>query len=373
MSDFNKVYPILKTICYTTSSVFLYYLAAIAVLACCWRQINARLKVFATIVLLIGFLNFALVQIICYIDFLVDYGRCQWYTRLTTILGDLQHLAFDLYQMRKILPLLGSILKNPKPIFGVSWFFFAVRIAFYVLRSCVQKITISPPLGGFTAPGIGICGNTIDQFALLSIRLGSFAFEIVLFVELVYILLTLRKDSRISIEDSSRLSTASSIERLLNVELFIFVIYFFMDATFLIVLIIPNGVLQYGIISTLFNAVLPTIIVANILCGMWYVKQHMKNSQYPQSLESERFLRSNAQQPVSSSATDQNSGNLGLNIEIDMFKTKKEFQYSTYLLIIRTFESQIVGGNRTGNDAGDPYVLSNITIESDKSQSTTGN
>ena len=330
MSDFDKVYPTQKTICYTTTSVFVYYIIAIAVLGGSWKHINSRLKLFSVIVILIGFIIFCIVQNICYIDILVDYTKCQWYTRSTTILADIQHLAFDLYQMKKVLPLLGSALQRPKPLYAISWFFFVVRIAFYIVKSALQTVFLVPPIGGFTTPGIGICANSIQQNALVAVRLGSFAFEVVLFVELLYILRIFRIDSRPSVNDSSRLLNSTFVEQLLSAELYIFAVYFILEATFLILLLVPNGTFQYGIIGTLFNAVLPTIIMANAICGVWYSNPSIGSTggQHIRLVISSQILRSNAQQAVLSSVGE-DVRTPPLNIDIEMFKPKAEFQYST--------------------------------------------
>lgn len=339
MSDWDKlVYPDLKNICFIASSVFIYYFIAIVVLILCWGYANKRLIIFSTVVLAIGFANFGIVQIICYVDYIVDFNRCAVYTRLTTIFGDIQHLTFDLYQMKKILPLLGSVVKKSKPLLILSWAFFAIRIVVFIIKNAMQTVFVAPPIGGFKQPGLGICGNTIKPIALIAIRLGSFSFEFLLFIELLYIIYRLKLDSR-SEDEYSRNSAAASIENMLDVELFIFAIYFAADLLILIMLLVPNSGYQYGIFGTIYNAILPTIVMANVICSRFFITRYkLSIGSYPQTQhEWNNYFRSIHQQNQTNSAVRPSSGSPNLSINLEMFKSRprKEFQYS------ENFESNI--------------------------------
>ena len=341
MQDWNSViYPQQKVICYITSSVFLYYVLAIIILVICWPFINKRLVGFSIAVLLLGFLNFSFVQIICYVDYLVDFSRCTVYTRLTTILADLQHLVFDIYQMRKILPLLGSVVRNSYPLAILSWAFFIVRIGAFCAKSILQTVFVAPPVGGFIEVGKGICGNTINSVALVLIRVSSFSFEFLLFGELLYIIYRLKTDSRA--DDESRASAATSIERMLDCELFIFAIYFLMDLLFLVMLIVPNSGFQYGIFGTIYNAILPTVIIANSLCSKFLIQRYNTSIEsYPQSQnEWQGYFRS--KHLLQRNSLTNPSPNPALNLNIDMFKPKKEFEYSRDLETSAIIEPKIV-------------------------------
>ena len=269
----SLVYPQRKTVCYVASGVYIYYLFALGILVIFWRYVNSRTKMFTTIVLIFGSTQYSFVQILCYVDYLVTIDRCHIYTRFITILADLTDLTFDIYQIRRILPLLGSTLQNPTPWTILSYFLYLVRMGCFIAKNIIQTTVLNAPVGGFRDPNIGICANFIDSSILVAIRCGSFAFQFVLFGELMYIIYRLRTDSRNVLEQSNaRITANQSIGRLFDIELGLFVFYFSMDTFFLIVLLIPNTgpYIPYG---TVYNAVLPTFVIANVLSGRWVAKK----------------------------------------------------------------------------------------------------
>ena len=273
-----------RTVCYFSTAVFLYHTLAIIIMLICWKYVNKRIILYSSIVLFFGFSQYAVAQILCYVDYIVDFMKCTSYARSITILGDVQHLAFDIYQMRKIIPLIGSMVENPLPLAIISWIFFVIRVGCAITKNVVQQIIIAPPEGGFTQPDFGLCTTFNNPQVLIAVRIGSFLFELVLFMELIYIMKRLRNGPNHQIEtDTSR--TTHSIGRFLDVELTLFVVYFIMDLVFLIILLLQNISMVIPF-ATMYQAVLPTIIIANVLCSRWIAKQreldgHPRSSDMP--------------------------------------------------------------------------------------------
>ena len=269
--DWNKlVYPQQKSICFVMSSVFLYYSISLLLLVVFWKYAQKRVLVVSTLILVLGFSAFAMLQVICYIDFLVEIGRCQVYSRLITSMGNLEHFIFDLYQIQKILPLTGTVFKNPKPIAIVSWILLFIRLGCFIAETVLQNPAIAPPLGGFRTPGYGICFNSVnrvDRELLVGIKVGSYAFEFLLFAQLVLIIYRLRRGPTGNMQNRKKPNT--SINRLLDFELILFGIYFLLDAFFLVMFLVPNAGFVYAVSAIVYNAVLPTIIVGNILAIRW--------------------------------------------------------------------------------------------------------
>ena len=283
--------PDRKTICYFASGVYLYHIFASLLMVAFWKFVNKRVIMYSSIVLLVGVIQYSFAQVLCYIDYLVEISKCLIYSRFVTILGDLQHLTFDIYQMKKILPLLGPMLKNPQPLKFLSWFLFIVRLGCSIAKNWVQITLITPPVGGFTEVGIGLCATFNTPSVLVAVRVGSFLFEMLLFAELVFIMYRLRTDALHNVEPpssrDSRVSATASIGKLLDAELLLFIVYFIMDVIFLFILIAQN-VGQVIPFATIYNAVLPTIIIANILCSRWIVMKRQaearpRSSDIPQT------------------------------------------------------------------------------------------
>ena len=260
----SLVYPQVKSICYISSSIFLFYLFSLIVLVVFWKYVQKRVLLVSTIILTFGFIAFGLLQNVCYIDFLVEIMRCQIYSRLITILGNSIHVVFDLYQIQKILPLVGTVFSRPKPLIIMSWNLLAIRLGCFIAECILQNPAIAPPVGGFRTPGYGICFNSVnrvDRELYIGIKVGSFLFELLLFGQLVFIIYRLKKSS-----DRRR---SIPTERLLDIELYLFGFYFIMDPFFLIMFLVPNAGFTYSVSAILYNAVLPSIVVANIFAIRW--------------------------------------------------------------------------------------------------------
>ena len=267
----NFIYPQQKSICYVMSSVFLLYLSSLILLILFWKYVQRRVLFVSSAILVFGFVAFGLLQIVCYIDYLVEIGRCQIYSRLVSIFYSFEHLTFDIYQMQRILPLVGTIFDNPKPFKVASWIFFLIRLGCFIAEIIVQNPMVAPPLGGFRTPGYGICFNSVNRISrelLISIKVGSFSFEVLLFAELVYIIyLSKVKNRRNKIALNS--TSLDAVGRLLDFELVLFAVYFLLDAFFLIMFLVPNAGFVYAVSAVLYNAVLPIIVIANLLAIRW--------------------------------------------------------------------------------------------------------
>ena len=309
-----------KTVCYFASGVYIYHLIAMLTMIACWKYVNKRIIVYSSIVLVVGIFQYSGVQILCYIDYLVDFTKCNVYARLTTILGDVQHLSFDIYQMRKILPLIDSMVKNSIPLKITSWVFFGVRIGCAIAKNVVQLVMITPPIGGYTQEGIGLCATFNTPSVLVAVRVGSFSFELLLFGELIFIIYKLREQNLDS-NDSNISKTTRSIGRLLDVELILFVIYFVMDGIFLVILLIQN-VGQVIPFATIYNAVLPTIILANVLCNRWIAQRfqsegHQRSSGYLSTSPTDHDSRGTSHR---SRITSTNASNVDANPDDSIFE-----------------------------------------------------
>ena len=332
----SLVYPQRRTVCFVGSGVCLYYLTALAILLLFWKHLNRNIKRFTTVVLIFGSLQYIILQIFCYVDFLMPLWKCRIYTRVITILSDLTDVTFDIYQLERILPLAGSTLRNPFPLKVLTWVLYIFRVGSFIAKNVIQEAILNPPLGRYRELGVGICASYNDPSLLVVFRCIAFLFPFCLFMQICYIIYRLAKDSRPVLERSStRLNATKSIGRLLEIELGLFVFYFTMDIFFLTVLLLPNSgpYIPYG---TVYNAVLPTFVIANVFCGRWVAMRRRRVERNgPQSTSptqrgsasySQPMLYSYEQEARPSSAIN-NRESPQLGIDSNMFESKSAYKF----------------------------------------------